>query len=47
MLESARVLAQLGQKEAARDEYRRFLEFWKDADLDLPELREARAYSAE
>ena len=47
VLESARLLDQMGQKEAARGEYRRFLDFWKDADPGLPELQEARAYLAE
>lgn len=46
VLESARLRDQMGQKEAARGEYRRFLDFWKDADPDLPEVREARTYLA-
>ena len=44
VLELARLLDQTGQKEAARTEYERFLELWKDADEDLPELQEARAH---
>jgi tetratricopeptide (TPR) repeat protein/predicted Ser/Thr protein kinase len=39
----ARVLDRAGQREAARAEYRRFLDLWKDADSDRPELTEARA----
>jgi tetratricopeptide (TPR) repeat protein/tRNA A-37 threonylcarbamoyl transferase component Bud32 len=39
----ARLLDKAGQREAARAEYQRFLEYWKDADPDLPELAEARA----
>jgi tetratricopeptide (TPR) repeat protein len=39
----ARVLDKAGQREAARAEYRRFLDYWKDADAGLPELAEARA----
>ncbi len=46
VLESARLLDQIGQKQAARDEYRRFLDFWKDADPGLSELKEARTYLA-
>ena len=42
VLESARLVDLMGDKEAARSEYRRFLDFWKDADPDLPELQEAR-----
>jgi tetratricopeptide (TPR) repeat protein len=42
VLEIARLLDQSGQKEAALQEYRRFLDFWKQADSDLPELVEAR-----
>ena len=43
VLELARLLEQVGDHEAARDEYQRFLELWKDADPDLPELTEARS----
>ncbi len=39
----ARVLDKAGQRDAARAEYQRFLELWKNADNDLPELAEARA----
>jgi tetratricopeptide (TPR) repeat protein len=39
----ARVLDKAGQRDAARTEYQRFLDYWKDADKDLPELLEARA----
>jgi tetratricopeptide (TPR) repeat protein len=39
----ARVLDKAGQHDAARVEYQRFLELWKDADKDRPELAEARA----
>jgi hypothetical protein len=28
----------------ARAEFRKFLEVWKDADADLPEILEARRY---
>ncbi|MGQ0735529.1 MAG: protein kinase domain-containing protein [Acidobacteriota bacterium] len=43
VLALARLLDKAGQREAARVEYRRFLEYWKNADADLPELAEARA----
>jgi tetratricopeptide (TPR) repeat protein/predicted Ser/Thr protein kinase len=39
----ARVLDKAGQRDAARVEYQRFLELWKDADKELPQLAEARA----
>jgi tetratricopeptide (TPR) repeat protein len=39
----ARVLDKASQRDAARAEYRRFLEYWRDADKHLPELSEARA----
>lgn len=39
----ARVLDQDDQRDAARAEYQRFLELWKNADKELPELDEARA----
>jgi tetratricopeptide (TPR) repeat protein/DNA-binding winged helix-turn-helix (wHTH) protein len=37
----ARAYQHLGRNEEARREYVRFLQAWKDADRDLPELREA------
>ena len=46
LLETARLLEKTGDKEGARANYERFLELWKDADSDLPELKEARAYVA-
>jgi len=42
VLEIARLLDQLGDKPGALREYERFLSLWKNADLDLPELAEAR-----
>ena len=42
VLEIARLLDQSGEKREARNEYLRFLEFWKNADSDLPELAEAK-----
>ncbi len=39
----ARVLDKAGQRDAAHAEYRRFLELWKNADKELPELADARA----
>ena len=42
VLEIARLLNQKGDKAGARLEYQRFLDFWKHADPDLPELAEAR-----
>jgi hypothetical protein len=42
VLEIARLLHQAGNKNAARQEYQRFLDLWKGADRDLPELAEAR-----
>ena len=46
VLELARLLDETGEKDAAREEYERFLELWKDADPGRPELAEARAYVA-
>ena len=31
-----------GERERAREEYERFLQVWKDADQDLPEVIAAR-----
>jgi tetratricopeptide (TPR) repeat protein len=42
VLEIARLLDQKGDYDAAREEYGRFLELWKNADPGLPELEEAR-----
>ena len=39
----ARLLDKAGDRDAARSEYQRFLEYRKDADPGLPELAEARA----
>jgi tetratricopeptide (TPR) repeat protein len=46
VLELARLLDETGEKDAAREEYERFLELWKDADPGHPELVEAQAYVA-
>ncbi len=43
VLELARLLAKSGDTEAARKEYQRFLDLWKDADPDLPELAQAKS----
>ena len=43
VLELARLLAQTGDREAARKEYQRFLDLWKDADPELPTLRQAKS----
>jgi tetratricopeptide (TPR) repeat protein len=42
VLRLARLLEQAGDRQAARAEYLRFLELWKHADANLPELAEAR-----
>jgi tetratricopeptide (TPR) repeat protein len=47
VLELARLLDEAGDEAAARDEYSRFLELWKDADPDLPELAEAQTRLAQ
>jgi len=44
VLEIARLLDEMDDTEGARAEYGRFLEFWKNADEGLPELKEARSY---
>ncbi len=43
VLELARLLAQTGDTTAAEQEYRRFLDLWKNADPDLPELAQAKS----
>jgi tetratricopeptide (TPR) repeat protein len=43
VLEIARLLEQTGDTRAALNEYERFLQFWKNADSDLPELADARS----
>jgi DNA-binding winged helix-turn-helix (wHTH) protein/tetratricopeptide (TPR) repeat protein/TolB-like protein len=47
ILEVARLLDELGDEDGACTEYQRFLELWKDADSELPELEEAKRYLAE
>jgi tetratricopeptide (TPR) repeat protein len=42
VLEIARLLEQTGDRATARHEYMRFLDMWKRADAELPELDEAR-----
>ena len=42
VLELARLLEQSGDKSGALKEYERFLDLWKNADSDLPELTEAK-----
>jgi tetratricopeptide (TPR) repeat protein len=42
VLQLARLLEQAGDRPAADAEYRRFLDLWKHADANLPELAEAR-----
>jgi tetratricopeptide (TPR) repeat protein len=42
VLQVARLLEKRGDRKAALDEYQRFLNLWKNADAELPELAEAR-----
>ena len=42
VLQIARLLEKKGDRKAALDEYQRFLNLWKNADADLPELAEAK-----
>ena len=42
VLEIARLLEKSGERQAAAVEYQRFLEYWKAADRDRPEVSEAR-----
>jgi tetratricopeptide (TPR) repeat protein len=42
VLAIARLLEKTGDKAGALQEYQRFLELWKEADAELPELTEAK-----
>ncbi len=42
----ARAYARIGDTQKARQAYQDFLRLWKDADSDIPLLKEARAASA-
>jgi len=42
----ARAYARGGDSARARDAYRDFLGLWKDADIDVPLLKEAKAEHA-
>jgi tetratricopeptide (TPR) repeat protein len=46
VLEVARLLDEMGDQEGAASEYQHFLELWKNADPELPELEEAKRYLA-
>jgi len=45
-LQLGRAFALLGEKAKARTAYQDFLELWKDADADIPILRQAKAEQA-
>jgi tetratricopeptide (TPR) repeat protein len=45
VLAIARLLDKAGRRAEAKKEYARFLDLWKGADADLPELAEARSKS--
>jgi len=47
VLEVARLLDQKGDQAGATEEYERFLDLWKNADPDLPELTEAQSRLAQ
>ena len=38
-----KILEQKGEKNLAHENYEKFLELWKDADEDLPDLIDAKA----
>jgi len=47
VLELARLFDEKGDESSAREHYERFLDLWKNADPDLPELAEARTRLAQ
>ena len=47
VLELARLLDEKGDETAAREHFEQFLDLWKNADPDLPELAEARTRLAQ
>jgi hypothetical protein len=42
-LQLGRALVRLGKKDKARSAYQNFLTLWKDADPDIPVLKQAKA----
>ena len=42
-LQLARAKVATGDKDGARNQYKEFLFLWKDADPDIPTLKEAKA----
>ena len=47
LYEAARLEQQIGKADEARGHYREFLEYWGDADMDVPMVEQAREQLAE